>query len=150
LRRVLLATAVIVAMRRVVDVLSLGDLEAASLGVDVRPLRASRLVAATVGTAAAVAVCQGSPVGIVSACDPTRHVGHHRGLLPPRSSSAPGFRSSRTPLRAARSRHGVPIGVITALSAPRSSVRPPRRPGVSAIGLDRVTVHLEGRAVVRG
>ena len=39
-------------MRRVVDVLSLGDLEAASLGVDVRRTRLTLVVAATVGTAA--------------------------------------------------------------------------------------------------
>lgn len=54
---VLVSAAVIVAMRRVVDVLSLGDLEAASLGVDVRRTRLTLVVVATVGTAAAVAVC---------------------------------------------------------------------------------------------
>jgi iron complex transport system permease protein len=50
------ATAVIVALRRVVDVLSLGDLEAESLGIHVRRVRLALVVAATVGTAAAVAV----------------------------------------------------------------------------------------------
>ena len=44
-------------MRRVVDVLSLGDLEAAALGVDVRRTRLVLIAAATIGTAAAVAVC---------------------------------------------------------------------------------------------
>ncbi len=50
------AVAVIVALRRVVDVLNLGDDEAASLGVDVRRVRLALVVAATLGTAAAVAV----------------------------------------------------------------------------------------------
>jgi iron complex transport system permease protein len=42
--------------RRVLDVLSLGDDEAASLGLDVRRVRLVIVVAATAGTAAAVAV----------------------------------------------------------------------------------------------
>jgi iron complex transport system permease protein len=42
--------------RRLLDVLSLGDEEAASLGVDVRRVRLLVVVAATAGTAAAVAV----------------------------------------------------------------------------------------------
>ncbi len=46
----------ILALRRVVDVLNLGDDEAASLGVDVRRVRLALVVAATLGTAAAVAV----------------------------------------------------------------------------------------------
>ena len=46
----------IVALRRVVDVLNLGDDEAASLGVNVRRVRLALVVAATLGTAAAVAV----------------------------------------------------------------------------------------------
>ena len=50
------ATVVILALRRVVDVLNLGDDEAASLGVDVRRVRLALVVAATLGTAAAVAV----------------------------------------------------------------------------------------------
>ena len=54
---VALATVVILVYRRVVDVLSLGDEEAASLGVDVRRVRLTLVVAATVGTAAAVAIC---------------------------------------------------------------------------------------------
>jgi iron complex transport system permease protein len=51
-----LAGAVILAHRRVLDVLSVGDDEAASLGVDVRRVRLLLILAATVGTAAAVAV----------------------------------------------------------------------------------------------
>jgi iron complex transport system permease protein len=50
------AVVVILALRRVVDVLNLGDDEAASLGVDVRRVRLALVVAATLGTAAAVAV----------------------------------------------------------------------------------------------
>jgi iron complex transport system permease protein len=53
---VAVATAAILAYRRVVDVLSLGDDEAASLGVDVRRVRLVLVVAATLGTAAVVAV----------------------------------------------------------------------------------------------
>src|SRR3990172_7347025 len=53
---VALALVVILALRRVVDVLSLGDDEAATLGVDVRRVRLALVVAATLGTAAAVAV----------------------------------------------------------------------------------------------
>jgi len=48
--------AVIVAHRRVLDVLSVGDDEASSLGLNVRRVRLFLVVAATVGTAAAVAV----------------------------------------------------------------------------------------------
>ncbi len=42
--------------RRVLDVLSLGDEEAASLGIDVGRARLTIVVAATLGTAAAVSV----------------------------------------------------------------------------------------------
>jgi iron complex transport system permease protein len=51
---VVVAAAVILVHRRVVDVLSLGDDEAASLGVHVGRVRLTLVVAATVGTAAAV------------------------------------------------------------------------------------------------
>ncbi|HTS72136.1 MAG TPA: iron ABC transporter permease [Gaiellaceae bacterium] len=47
---------VLVLHRRVLDVLSLGDDEATSLGVDVRRARLAIVVAATLGTAAAVSV----------------------------------------------------------------------------------------------
>ena len=53
----LAASVLILVHRRVVDVLSLGDDEAASLGVNVRRVRLVLVVSATVGTAAAVAVC---------------------------------------------------------------------------------------------
>jgi iron complex transport system permease protein len=51
-----LSTTVLLAHRRILDVLSVGDEEAASLGVDVGRARLIVAVAATVGTAAAVAV----------------------------------------------------------------------------------------------
>jgi len=50
------SAAVLLLHRRVLDVLALGDEEAASLGVDVRRTRLVIVVAATLGTAAAVAV----------------------------------------------------------------------------------------------
>jgi iron complex transport system permease protein len=53
---VLAATTIILVYRRVVDVLTLGDDEAETLGVNVRRVRLVLVVAATVGTAAAVAV----------------------------------------------------------------------------------------------
>jgi iron complex transport system permease protein len=51
-----LGSVVLVLHRRVLDVLSLGDEEAASLGVDVAKVRLAIVVAATLGTAAAVSV----------------------------------------------------------------------------------------------
>ena len=53
---VAVSSVVLVLHRRVLDVLSLGDEEAASLGVDVRRARLIVVAAATAGTAAAVAV----------------------------------------------------------------------------------------------
>jgi iron complex transport system permease protein len=53
---VAVATAVILLFRRLVDVLSVGDDEASSLGVNVGRVRLVLVIAATVGTAAAVAV----------------------------------------------------------------------------------------------
>jgi iron complex transport system permease protein len=51
-----ISSVVLLLHRRVLDVLSLGDDEAASLGLDVRRARLIIVVAATAGTAAAVAV----------------------------------------------------------------------------------------------
>jgi iron complex transport system permease protein len=53
---IVIATIVLVAMARTLDVLGVGDEEAASLGVRVRHVRAIVIVAASLGTAAAVAV----------------------------------------------------------------------------------------------
>jgi iron complex transport system permease protein len=52
----LVASAVIVVLRRLLDVLGLGDEEAAGLGVDVTRVRSLVVVAATLATAAAVSV----------------------------------------------------------------------------------------------
>jgi cobalamin transport system permease protein len=53
---VVVSGGVLLLHRRILDVLALGDEEAASLGVDVRRVRALVVAAATLGTAAAVAV----------------------------------------------------------------------------------------------
>jgi iron complex transport system permease protein len=49
------SAAILIVHRRILDVLTLGDEEAASLGIDVRRVRALVVAAATLGTAAAVA-----------------------------------------------------------------------------------------------
>ena len=104
--------------RRVVDVLSLGDLEAASLGVDVRRVRLTLVVAATIGTAAAVAVCGLIAfVGIIVPHAIRLVAGtSYRGLLPLSFVVGAGFLIladviARTALAPAE----VPIGVVTAL-----------------------------------
>ena len=115
---VLVARAVIVALRRVVDVLSLGDLEAESLGIDVRRVRLTLVVVATVGTAAAVAVSGLIAfVGIIVPHAVRLLVGAcYRGLLPLSFVVGAGFLVlcdviARTALSPAE----VPIGVVTAL-----------------------------------
>jgi iron complex transport system permease protein len=102
----------------VVDVLSLGDLEAASLGVDVRRTRLVLVAVATIGTAAAVAVCGLIAfVGIIVPHAIRLVVGtSYRGLLPLSFVVGAGFLIladvvARTALAPAE----VPIGVITAL-----------------------------------
>lgn len=52
---VVVATAILWAVRRLLDVISVGDVEAESLGLDTARLRAIVVVAASLGTAAAVA-----------------------------------------------------------------------------------------------
>ena len=106
------------AHRRVLDVLSLGDHEAASLGVDVRRTRLVLVVAATIGTAAAVAVSGLIAfVGIIVPHAIRLVVGTaYRGLLPLSFVVGAGFLIladvvARTALAPAE----VPIGVITAL-----------------------------------
>ena len=115
---VLVATTVIIGLRRVVDVLSLGDLEAESLGVHVRRVRLALVVAATVGTAAAVAVSGLIAfVGIIVPHAVRLVVGtSYRGLLPLSFVVGAGFLVlcdviARTALSPAE----VPIGVVTAL-----------------------------------
>jgi iron complex transport system permease protein len=115
---VLVATTVIIVLRRVVDVLSLGDLEAESLGVHVRRVRLALVVAATVGTAAAVAISGLIAfVGIIVPHAVRLVVGtSYRGLLPLSFVVGAGFLVlcdviARTALSPAE----VPIGVVTAL-----------------------------------
>jgi iron complex transport system permease protein len=111
------SAAVILAHRRVLDVLSVGDAEAASLGVDVRRVRIVLVVAATVGTAAAVAVS--GLIGFVGIIVP--HAVRltagtsFRGLLPLSALVGAGFLVladvvARTALAPAE----IPIGIVTA------------------------------------
>jgi iron complex transport system permease protein len=114
---VAVATVVIVALRRVVDVLNLGDDEAASLGVDVKRVRLALVAAATLGTAAAVAVT--GLIGFVGIIVPhtirlLTGVGY-RALLPLSVVVGAGFLVladviARTALAPAE----LPLGVVTA------------------------------------
>jgi iron complex transport system permease protein len=114
---VAVAVIVILALRRVVDVLNLGDDEAASLGVDVRRVRLALVVAATLGTAAAVAVS--GLIGFVGIIVPhairlLSGVGY-RALLPLSVIVGAGFLVladliARTALAPAE----IPLGVVTA------------------------------------
>jgi iron complex transport system permease protein len=114
---VAVATVVILALRRVVDILNLGDDEAASLGVNVRRVRLALVVTATLGTAAAVAVS--GLIGFVGIIVP--HAirllsgASYRALLPLSVIAGAGFLVladviARTALAPAE----VPLGVVTA------------------------------------
>ncbi len=119
---ILVAVVVILAHRRMLDVLSVGDDEAASLGVNVRRVRLILVVAATVGTAAAVAVS--GLIGFVGIIVP--HAirllsgSNYRALLPLSVIVGAGFLVladvvARTALAPAE----IPIGIVTAfLGAP--------------------------------
>jgi len=114
---VAVATVVILALRRVVDVLSLGDDEAATLGVDVRRVRLALVVAATLGTAAAVAVS--GLIGFVGIIVPhairlLTGVGY-RALLPLSVIIGAGFLVlADVVARTALSPAEIPLGVVTA------------------------------------
>jgi iron complex transport system permease protein len=119
---VAVAAAVVLALRRVVDVLTLGDEEAASLGVHVGRVRLALVVAATLGTAAAVAVT--GLIGFVGIIVPhairlLTGVGY-RALLPLSMLVGAGFLvladvAARSLLAPAE----IPLGVVTAfLGAP--------------------------------
>jgi iron complex transport system permease protein len=114
---VAIATVVILVYRRVVDVLSLGDEEATSLGVDVRRVRLVLVVAATVGTAAAVAVC--GLIGFVGIIVPhairmVAGVGY-RALLPLSVIVGAGFLVLADVIaRTALSPGEIPLGIVTA------------------------------------
>ncbi|MGH3137056.1 MAG: FecCD family ABC transporter permease [Gaiellaceae bacterium] len=114
---VAVAVVVILALRRVVDVLSLGDDEAASLGIDVRRVRLALVVAATLGTAAAVAVS--GLIGFVGIIVPhairlLSGVGY-RALLPLSVIIGAGFLVlADVVARTALSPAEIPLGVVTA------------------------------------
>lgn len=114
---VAVAIVVILALRRVVDVLSLGDDEAASLGVNVRRVRLALVIAATLGTAAAVAVS--GLIGFVGIIVPhairlVSGVGY-RALLPLSVIIGAGFLVlADVVARTALSPAEIPLGVVTA------------------------------------
>jgi iron complex transport system permease protein len=115
---VAVASVVILSHRRVVDVLSLGDAEAASLGVNVRRVRLTLVVAATIGTAAAVSVSGLIAfVGIIVPHAIRMLAGtSYRGLLPLSLVVGGGFLVlADTVARTALSPAEIPIGVVTAL-----------------------------------
>jgi iron complex transport system permease protein len=114
---VTVATVVILVHRRVIDVLSLGDDEAASLGVNVRRVRLLLVVAATVGTAAAVAVC--GLIGFVGIIVPhaIRMLAGtgYRALLPLSVIAGAGFLVLADVIaRTALSPAEIPLGIVTA------------------------------------
>ena len=114
---VVVASVVILAYRRVVDVLSVGDAEAASLGVDVGRTRVVLVVAATIGTAAAVSVSGLIAfVGIIVPHTIRLLVGtSYRGLLPLSVVVGAGFLVFADVIaRTALSPAELPIGVVTA------------------------------------
>jgi iron complex transport system permease protein len=111
------AAVVILALRRVVDVLNLGDDEAASLGVHVQRVRLALVVAATLGTAAVVAVS--GLIGFVGIIVPHAirllfGVGY-RALLPLSVICGAGFLVLADVIaRTALSPAEIPLGVVTA------------------------------------
>jgi iron complex transport system permease protein len=113
----LFSAVLLVAHRRVLDVLSLGDDEAASLGVNVGRVRLVLVAAATLGTAAAVAVS--GLIGFVGIIVPhaIRLVvgGSYRLLLPLSLLVGAGFLVFADVLaRTVVSPGELPIGVVTA------------------------------------
>jgi iron complex transport system permease protein len=119
---VAVAGVLIIALRRVVDVLNLGDDEAASLGVHVGRVRLALVVSATLGTAAVVAVT--GLIGFVGIIVPhtirlLTGVGY-RALLPLSMIVGAGFLVLADVLaRTVLSPAEIPLGVVTAfLGAP--------------------------------
>ena len=114
---VAVAAVLILALRRVVDVLNLGDDEAASLGVHVGRVRLALVVAATLGTAAVVAVT--GLIGFVGIIVPhairlLTGVGY-RALLPLSMLVGAGFLVLADVIaRTALSPAELPLGVVTA------------------------------------
>jgi len=114
---VAIGSAVILAHRRVLDVLSLGDEEAGTLGLGVRRVRLAIVVAATAGTAAAVAVS--GLIGFVGIIVP--HTirllvsSSYRAIVPLSLLAGGGFLVLADLIaRAVLSPAELPIGVVTA------------------------------------
>jgi len=114
---VLLAWVVILAHRRLLDVVAVGDEEAAALGVHVARVRLAVVAAATIGTAAAVAVS--GLIGFVGIIVP--HTirllvgGSYRLLLPLSVLVGAGFLVFADVIaRTIMSPAELPIGVVTA------------------------------------
>jgi len=151
---VVVAAVVILLHRRALDVMALGDVEAAALGVDPARTRLVLVLASTLGTAAVVSVS--GLIGFVGIVVP--HAvrllfgASHRSLLPLALAFGAAFlvvadvmaRSLMAPAE-------LPIGVVTAfVGAPLLRARPrAEEPPVSSIECRDLTVRRGGRAVVR-
>ena len=116
---VAVAAAVLLAHRRLLDVLRVGEAEASSLGLDVARLRLTVVLAATLGTAAAVSVS--GLIGFVGIIVP--HTVRltagpsYRVLLPVSMIGGSAFLVlADVVARTAQAPAEVPIGVITALA----------------------------------
>jgi len=113
------AAALLLAHRRLLDVLRVGEVEASSLGVDIARVRLTVVIAATLGTAAAVAVS--GLIGFVGIIIPhtVRLMGgaSYRIVLPVSMVGGAAFLVlADVAARTAQSPAEVPIGVITALA----------------------------------
>jgi iron complex transport system permease protein len=116
---VIVAAGILLAHRRLLDVLRVGETEAGSLGVDVARLRLTVVMAATLGTAAAVSVS--GLIGFVGIIVP--HTvrltagASYRIVLPVSMIGGAAFLVLADVLaRTVQSPDEVPIGVITALA----------------------------------
>jgi iron complex transport system permease protein len=116
---VIVAAGILLAHRRLLDVLRIGETEAGSLGVDVARLRLTVVMAATLGTAAAVSVS--GLIGFVGIIVP--HTvrltagASYRIVLPVSMIGGAAFLVLADVLaRTVQSPDEVPIGVITALA----------------------------------
>ena len=113
------AAALLLAHRRLLDVLRVGEVEASSLGVDIARVRLTVVIAATLGTAAAVAVS--GLIGFVGIIVP--HTvrllagASYRIVLPVSMIGGAAFLVlADVAARTVQSPAEVPIGVITALA----------------------------------
>ena len=116
---VIVSAGILLAHRRLLDVLRIGETEAGSLGVDVARLRLTVVMAATLGTAAAVSVS--GLIGFVGIIVP--HIvrltagASYRIVLPVSMIGGAAFLVLADVLaRTVQSPDEVPIGVITALA----------------------------------